>query len=253
MQTMIQGKVYEFYRSPRGRYTDKFNRMVKLATMADELIEKFDAMILRGKGVTETARLALACKLLITTGIRVGNESSAEGYVTKPHPNSKAEPRFVQTFGLTTLLPEHVAVKRGIVYLHFLGKRQIENSFKLDRATSQQVRRLYDTVTEGTLFDVSAYELTKFIKRSVGKGFSPKDFRTLRANMCAYEKLTELMKRKAPSTKKEQNAEVREVCEYVSENLNNTPSVCKASYIDTEFWEACRAYRAIVKKQRNKK
>ena len=247
----IFGTDYGFCRSARCGYDDKHNRMVKLATKFEELSEKFDRMILKGQYVTDNARLALACKMMMHTGIRIGNEGSAEGYVTKPHPNSKKEPEFVQTYGLTTLLPQHVLVKGRRVYLNFLGKKQVENSFVLNGELAKQVKRVLETVEEGeTLFEVSVYELTKFVKKYVGRRFTPKDFRTLRANMVAYEKLTEICGRELPSTKREFNAEVKEIATYVSENLNNTPGVCKTSYIDPMLWDEVAGLRPVTKKKK---
>lgn len=252
MKTMVNifGTDYGFCRSAKANYEDKHNRMVKLACMFEQLSEKFDRMIVKGDYVTDTARCALACKMMMYTGIRIGNEGSAEGYVTKPHPNSKKEPEFVQTYGLTTLLPQHVLVKGRKVYLNFLGKKQVENSFTLTGELAKQVKEVLKTVEDGeTLFEVTEYELTKFIKKYVGRRFTPKDFRTLRANMYAWEKFMEISERELPSTKSEFNKEVKEIATYVSEHLNNTPGVCKASYIDSMLWDEVADARPVTKKK----
>nr|DAO11043.1 MAG TPA: DNA topoisomerase 1 [Caudoviricetes sp.] len=244
------GEEYKFFRSLKGRNTDKFNRSVKLAYRFDELSEKFDGMIERGRNTSDNARLALACKLMMYTGIRIGNEGSSEGYVTQPHPNSSKEPEFVQTYGLTTLLREHVEVKRGVVYLHFLGKKQVENSFKLDKTLSKQVRALLNEYEAETIFDITAYELTKFVKKYVGASFTPKDFRTLRANIVAWDAVKDILERELPTTKKQRREEVKEVATYVSEHLNNTPSVCKVSYIDSALWDYLEELRQLQPKKR---
>lgn len=247
----IFGTDYGFCRSAKANYEDKHNRMVKLACKFEELSDKFDRMIEKGSYVTDVARCALACKMMMYTGIRIGNEGSAEGYITKPHPNSKKEPEFVQTYGLTTLLPEHVLVKGRKVHLNFVGKKQVENSFTLEGTLAKQVKEVLKTVEEGeTLFEVTEYELTKFIKKYVGRRFTPKDFRTLRANMCAWVKFSEICERELPSTKSEFNKEVKEIATYVSENLNNTPGVCKASYIDNQLWDEVALARPVTKKKK---
>lgn len=233
----IYGVDYVFAKSVNAGFDDKQKRAVKLASKFEELDKKFDGMIERGNYVTDTARCALACKMMMHTGIRIGNESSSEGYMTNPHPNSKKEPEFVKTYGLTTLLPNHIQVQRGKAYINFLGKKSVENSFCIGGTLAKQIKEVLSTVSDGeTFLEITAYELTKFIKRYVGRKFTPKDFRTMRANMYANEKMLELMKHEAPTTKREYNAEVREVCEYVSEKLNNTPGVCKKSYIDGDLW-----------------
>lgn len=233
----IYGVDYVFAKSVNAGFDDKQKRAVKLASKFEELDKKFDGMIERGNYVTDTARCALACKMMMHTGIRIGNESSSEGYMTNPHPNSKKKPEFVRTYGLTTLLPNHIQVQRGKAYVNFLGKKSVENSFCIGGTLAKQIKEVLSTASDGeTFLEVTAYELTKFIKRYVGRKFTPKDFRTMRANMYANEKMLELMKHEAPTTKREYNAEVREVCEYVSEKLNNTPGVCKKSYIDGDLW-----------------
>lgn len=231
----IYGVDYGFMKSPRGNFSDKQNRAVKLAMMFEELSDKFDGMISRGGFTSETARLALACKLMLYTGIRIGNEGSAEGYMTKPHPNSKVKPQFVQTYGLTTLKREHVYVKGRKVFFMFLGKKHVDNTFEIGGTLAKQMRTFLKLYSDDTLFGISAYQLTKFVKRYVGQGFKPKDFRTLRANMLAYEMYEEISDRELPTTKKDRNAELKEVAAYVAEFLNNTPGVCKASYIDGDL------------------
>lgn len=232
----IEGEAIGFFGKVKGANTNKFNRATKLAVVFEELDVKLCGIITRG-GTSLHSRMALAVRLLMHTGIRVGNESSAEGYTTKPHPNSKKEPEFVKTFGLTTLRYEHITVKGNRVYLNFVGKKQIENSFVLSSDLAKQVRELLKAQNEdGTLFGCSAYEITKFIHTYVGKQFSPKDFRTMKANIEAWSMLSTISSRPTPNTKREFNLEVREIAEHVSTCLNNTIGVCKKSYIDDQLF-----------------
>lgn len=246
----IFGQEYGFCRSAKCSYKDKHNRMVKLAFRFEELSNKFDGMIERGQYTSSNARLALACKMMMYTGIRIGNEGSAEGYMTKPHPFSKEEPKFVQTYGLTTLMKEHIECKGRKVFIHFLGKKHVDNTFTLTGVLARQVRMLYKLYDGNTMFGITDYQLTKFIKKYVGRQFTPKDFRTMKANMLAYEKFEEICERELPSTKKEYNAEVKEIATYVSEHLNNTPGVCKTSYIDSYLWDEVAEARPIEKRRK---
>lgn len=236
----VGGDMITFFRSPKGSYSGKFNRMVKLAKLFTGLDSMMGRIAKRGKLVTLNARLACACRLMLHTGIRIGNESSAEGYMTTVSPYDKTrEPEFVQTYGLTTLLPEHVTLRGGKVYLNFLGKRSVKNSFVVtgDLATHVEKIKLTAQPPE-TLFEITAYEFTKFVKRHIGANFTPKDLRTMRANIEAWKSFSrhkdELLKVK---TKSAFNALVKQVCTDVSEKLNNTASVCKTSYIDPYLWD----------------
>jgi DNA topoisomerase IB len=243
----IFGVEYGFCRSQKCSYKDKWNRAVKLAGMFEALSEKFDGIIERGSYSTDNARLALACKMMMYTGIRIGNEGSAEGYMTKPHPYSKEEPKFVKTYGLTTLLREHITFRRGRAYINFLGKKHVDNTFMVEGDLARQLKQMLASHNGNTAFGITDYELTKFIKRYVGRRFTPKDFRTMRANMYAYDMLAEILERENPHTKKEFNAEVKEIATYVSGMLNNTPGVCKKSYIDSYFWSELETLRPIIK------
>lgn len=225
-----------FFGKLKGSNTNKFNRAAKLASIFNELDDKMSRFVERG-GVSMHARCALAIRLMMHTGIRVGNEGSAEGYMTKPHPNSKKLPEFVKTYGLTTITKDHIQFARGKCYMNFVGKKQVDNSFELFSDLAAQVKILYryfqnESKNDLSLFGVTAYELTKFIKKYVGRQFSPKDFRTMRANIEAFYKVSEILDREVPTTKKQLNEEIREVASHVSECLNNTVGVCKKSYID---------------------
>ena len=144
----------------------------------------------------------------------------------------------MQTYGLTTLLPNHIQIQRGKAFINFIGKKSVENSFLVTGVLAKQIKAVLATVADGeTFLEITAYELTKFIKRYVGRRFTPKDFRTMRANMYASEKMAEFIRQPAPATKRAYNGEVREISEYVAEKLNNTPSVCKKSYIDGDMWQ----------------
>lgn len=243
IKTIVNNELILMDRPLAGHNSNKFNRAAKLLNSFRELDEKFSRMIDRGDCFTLTARLALACRFMMYTGIRIGNESSAEGYMTKPHPYSKEKPRFVQTYGLTTLRKEHFKSVKNTVRVYFVGKKQVDNYYEVKGELAQQVRKLLASNSE-TVFDISAYELTKFIKKYVGKQFSPKDFRTMRANIEACTYLNYLNENvEAPVTKKETRAEVREICEVVSEKLCNTHGICKKSYIDEMFWNVYNQFR----------
>lgn len=247
---ILNGTCYQMMRSAKCSNSDKFSRAAKLLHSYNKILDKMDGIIYRGHSTSEMARLALCVKLLMTTGIRVGNESSAEGYMTKLHPHEKGEPHFTQTYGLTTIKTSHVSTRGRYTYLNFIGKKSVENSFRLEGFIAQQLKRVIEwskSNDEDTIFSVSAYQLTKFIKKYVGRQFSPKDFRTMRANMYAWEKLTDLEKYYNPTTKKEFRAEQKEICTYVSEHLNNTPAVCKKNYIDPKFWDEFSELRYIDK------
>ena len=82
----INGDMVCLFAKQRGSNTNKFNRASKIAAMYEELESKLRGMIERAQPASHHSRVALATLLLMKTGMRVGNEESAEGYMTKPHP-----------------------------------------------------------------------------------------------------------------------------------------------------------------------
>ncbi len=214
----------------RGSNANKYNRAAKLYAKFDELEAKFTGMVERGiRSNTEQSRLALAVLLMMHTGVRVGNEASAEGYMTKPHPMSKKKPEFVQTFGLTTMKREHIRFRGTVAFISFLGKKQVDNYFRIDYPWSIYLKILL-SAQNSTLFGLTDYQINAFIKKSVGTQFSAKDFRTMRANRYAEQFIYETFE-DVYETKKELRIAIKSVFDFVSEKLNNTPGVCKRSYI----------------------
>ena len=223
----------KFFGKLRGNNSNKFNRVNKLAAQYNPLRTKMVGMVERGNLDTLHSRCALCVLFLMETGIRIGNEGSAEGYHTVPHPHAKnQESKFVQTYGLLTLLRKHVKSGAGGVRFEFVGKKQVDNKFHLPVYLAAYTRILHkERPPHEPFFGVTVYELNKFIKKYVGKEFSAKDFRTLRANVYAHNFLKGEIRFEIPETKKEKKALVTHVCTSVSELLNNTPGVVRKSYV----------------------
>jgi DNA topoisomerase-1 len=212
----------------RGHFSCKFNRVAKLSQTTKSLEKKLWMMYERGSAnATETSRAALATLVMLQTGVRIGNERSAEGYVSL---KKETKGKTVQTYGLCTILPEHV---RGVknVYLNFSGKREVAQSIKLDARLSKAVSSL---PMDETVFDLTHYQVTKFVHKYVGKKFMPKDFRTLVANQVAWKFIQTL---KPADTKKEFKSNLRTLCERVSLQLGNTPAMAKKAYINHELFD----------------
>src|SRR5579863_10210435 len=134
----------DYVGNPRGRYSDKNNRAAKLISIWDDLTEKFSRMTERGNGESDTARHAYGLLLMMETGIRVGNESSAEGWISENQIVARKSNKekgikkgdviwqhekfgeLVQTYGLTTLLNKHVRLKKDKLILSFTGKKLVD-------------------------------------------------------------------------------------------------------------------------------
>lgn len=223
----VEGDNVLFLGNPDGSMDNKFNRVTNIGSRYEEIKNKVMSKITDVQPPTPTEyNLAVAFLVLMRTGIRIGNETSAEGFHTDY--KEKGETVFAKTYGLTTLKQEHVRVKDGIVHLHFTGKKHVDNEYMLDESLS---RIMIKVINSGynPVFGISESELTKFIQKMTSPYLSSKDFRTFRANVYAYQKIEELGQ---PKNEDQYDEYEDEVYLYVSEFLNNTPQVVKRSYID---------------------
>ena len=233
-----RGSEYPSWGNLSGRYRTsdydqgKFNRYAKLGDMADELESGFQHLVESDIGSVD-GRCAYAALLMMNYGVRVGNEDSAEGYVSSMK-QSKGET--VQTFGTTTLRNKHINFIDGKMDLHFLGKEQVENYVSIDDPFLVKYGKLFvqnspDEKWLGIDYDM----MFDFVKRSVGEGFVPKDFRTFCANVTAWNVIEEKLGNPKPDTRTEVNAEVADIVEVVSARLQNTPGIAKRNYIDNRM------------------
>jgi DNA topoisomerase-1 len=209
----------------KGHFSNKWNRAAKLNNMFPELEVKLQGILERGyQKKSESYRCAVACLMMMHTGVRVGNERSAEGYISK---RKDALGREIQTYGLTTLKPKHVRAGK----LRFIGKREVAQLITIPALLRKDVERLASDKGE-TVFNLSLYQLSKFVKTYVGRNFSPKDFRTVVGCRIASEEVAQL---RPWSTKSEMKKQVRTVCEKVALQLGNTAAIAKKAYINPEI------------------
>lgn len=232
----IGGKQFTIFGKFKGANDNKFNRAAKLAHLFNSLERRLTECVNHNPISTEISRSSLACLMLMHSGIRVGNEDSADGYMTQPHPNQKDKvPEFVKTYGLTTLKKEHFVIKDNSIDILFLGKKCVDNSFTIKHPVIIAGLRalLADCSPDKYVFGITDSELTKFIKTNAGQQFSPKDFRTLRANLEAWNFLNSV--HESFMNKANYKSQVNMLYTYVASKLNNTKGVCKKSYVAPEI------------------
>jgi len=239
-----QGKYYPSWGSVNGRVKTqdydlaKYNRFAKIGIMADDISGIFKENIEADPESME-ARCSYACLLMMEHGIRVGNESSAEGYIS-------SEGEEVQTFGVTTLLRDHVRINEetNTLYLHFLGKTAVEHRIKIiDDFLEKWGLYYFKHPNEiDTWLGIDYDVLFSFIRDTLGDGFNPKDFRTFRGNVAAWNYIGgKIESKQKMDTATEANDLIREMVEHVSDVLGNTPGVARSNYIDSRMIDWVKA------------
>jgi DNA topoisomerase IB len=174
--------------------------------------------------LTKPRVLALAARLLDLGFFRIGSEDYAERN---------------ESYGLTTMLREHVTVGACEVIFDFpakSGQRRVQaiadrqalvmvGALKRRRSGSQ----LLAYRTSDGWRDLTADEVNAYLKRRSGGEFTAKDFRTWNATVLAAIALAGA---EEVNGKAAREREIKRAIKAVAAYLGNTPAVCRASYVD---------------------
>ncbi|MDL4814988.1 DNA topoisomerase IB [Actinomadura opuntiae] len=214
---------HEAWREQRDRA--KHDHVLELA---ERLPKVRDAIAghLAGRGYGRERVLSAAVRLIDLGFFRIGGEEYA------------AENG---TFGLATVLREHVTCRRGHVTFDYPAKGSKDRYQSVAEENVCKVvvglmRRKDDSPellayrTPAGWHDVTASDINEFIREVTGGDFTAKDFRTWHATVLAAVGLA-VSTRAGTAETARQKAVVRVVKE-VAAYLGNTPAVARASYID---------------------
>lgn len=169
--------------------------------------------------------LAVMVRLINQLYIRMGGEKSATHF---------------KTYGITTLKNRHLDIKRGgKLVFEFVGKSHVKHRKVLvddelaaimrDLKALGTSRKLFHYITDdGVARPVRAGDVNSYIKEITSPEFSAKDFRTWGATLQAAIALAELGK---PDCDANCKKNIVKAVKRVAEELGNTPTVCRGSYI----------------------
>lgn len=206
----------------------KFDAMIgfgnKLPSLRAQIEQDLNSDVLSRENV-----LAAVVKLLETTLIRIGNDRYA-----KQNKN----------YGLSTLRSKHVTQTEEGLAFDFVGKSAKEHHIELQderliaiiRACSDLPGyRIFKYIDEqGVKQLIESEDINGYLRQHTGTEYSAKDFRTWMASVLAaeylYEQADQEVMDSGPDSKARQQLVV-DMVKHVAENLGNTPSVCRASYI----------------------
>jgi DNA topoisomerase IB len=213
---------HELWREQRDR--DKHDRVLELGAVLPHVREVV-CRHLDGRGLGRDRVLAAAVRLIELGFFRPGGEEYAEEN---------------GTFGLATILKEHVTLTRGQLIFDYTAKgaKHREQAVAEDSVCAV-VRSLKRRREGGEMLlayrsgprwhDVSAADINAYIREVSGGDFTAKDFRTWHATVLAAVGLAVSQRADSATARKRAVARVvREVADY----LGNTPAVARASYID---------------------
>lgn len=178
---------------------------------------------LKQEGLGREKVLATVVRLMVRAFFRVGSER----YAVRN-----------RTFGIATLQKRHLAIEGNNLSFSYRGKRSIDQRRVVAATPLVEIirellelpgERLFRYVDEdGTVRDVTAQDVNRYLKEILGERYTSKDIRTWGGTLRAATILADL----GPArTKREAEKNVVLMCKLVSSELGNTPSVCRSAYI----------------------
>ena len=164
-------------------------------------------------------------RLINSLYIRVGTEKSVKNY---------------KTYGITTLQNRHLEIgKKGELVFNFVGKHHVKHRKILVDAELCQImnelkniggaRKLFNYLDEaGQTRSIKPNDINSYLKTATAPEYSAKDFRTWGGTLLAALELAESGK---AEDEKQLKKNVLRAVKNVAEQLGNTPTVCRGSYI----------------------
>jgi DNA topoisomerase I len=213
---------HEQWRKLRGR--EKHARVIDFARRLPAARQRVSEDLTL-PGMPRERALATAFRLLDLGFFRVGGESYAEEN---------------GSFGLATVHKEHVRITGNAAVFQYLAKSGVRREVAIldpDVVAAIEIlkrrRRGSDEILawqDGKSWaDVTSSDINAYVKQVTGPRWSTKDFRTWHGTVLAAVALSEPQ---APSSPTAAKREVSRAMRKVSERLGNTPTVCRASYVD---------------------
>jgi len=188
--------------------------------------------------LTERRVLACSVRLLDLGFFRIGSEDYAERN---------------ESYGLTTMLREHVTIGEHEVIFDFpakSGQRRVQAI--ADPQALAMLAALKRRRTGSQLLayraavgwrELTAEEVNAYLKRKSGGPFTAKDFRTWNATVLAAVALAGAESAGGHATRER---EVKQAVKTVAAYLGNTPAVCRASYVDPRVIDRFHAGATIA-------
>lgn len=220
--------------------TAKHEHVLEVAAALPEVRRRV-AEDLEGRGLSRERVLACAARLLDLGFFRIGNETYR---------------RDNGTYGLTTLLKEHVSCRRGEVCITYPAKySKTQTRALVDPPACKVLRallrrrgagpRLFAYWQGAAWHELRAAELNDYLRARAGTDITAKDFRVWHATVLAAVALA-VSEQVADESKAARKRAVTRAVREVSDYLGNTPAVCRASYINPRVIELFGEGRTIA-------
>jgi DNA topoisomerase IB len=225
----IQAVYHDVWRAQRD--AAKFDRVLSLAERLPRLRRRISADLTAGG---EQRVLAATVRLLDLGTFRIGNPEYADEH---------------DTFGLTTLQRRHVNVHRDEIRFSYTAKYGMDRVEVVhDRSVADVIRALrrrraradepvFGWRQGGRWCPLRSDKVNEYLQDVAGMEVTAKDFRTWHATVLMA---VALAAESSPRSKTASRRAIASAYRTVSDQLGNTPSVVKASYVDPRLLDLYR-------------
>lgn len=180
--------------------------------------------------LTKNKIISLILKIVMLCGFRIGNLKYQKLY---------------NSFGISNIFTSHINKKGASIFIRFIGKKGVINECEVtDKILINEIEKLitgkksdeyvftYKDKNEETV--ITANEINNWLK-SYHKDITSKMFRTWDTNLMFIEIMrTHEDPVKLTTTNRKKN--VIEAMKKISNQINNTPTVCKSQYLHIDLW-----------------
>ncbi|MBV9292013.1 MAG: DNA topoisomerase IB [Frankiales bacterium] len=216
-------RYHDAWRNARDRA--KHERMLDFAARLPEARQRMLTDLQRDD-IDRPRILAAAARLLDLGFFRIGSEEYAEKN---------------ESYGLATLRRDHVTCSGDVITFNYRaksGKQRVQSvgdpqlcslvrTLRRRRGGGEELLA-YRTVDGWA--DVKSHDINAYLREITGGDFTAKDFRTWHATVLCAVALA--VSADAPTSESARKRAVARAVQEVSHYLGNTPTVCRASYID---------------------
>jgi DNA topoisomerase-1 len=218
------------------RSLTKFSRLLAFGEKLGELRQQLKKDLNR-PGLDRDKVVALVLTLMDQSFIRIGNEEYAKKN---------------KSYGLSTLLDDHVEIKGANLRFSFVGKKGVPHDVTLhDQKLARLVRKCKEIPgqhlfqfygTDGERHPLESGHVNDYLHQHTGLALSAKDFRTWGGTVKMVSCL-ETVLHDEPDLAPEKV--IRKAVKEVATNLGNTPTVCSKYYIHPQVVELFHSGKLI--------
>jgi len=236
-----QYRYHDDWRESRDRI--KFQEMEAFAKALPDLRDRLDHGLAKRELVFERV-CSCAVRLLDLGLFRIGSER----YETEN-----------ESYGLATIKRKHVTISGGEAIFDYPSKSGQRSTHRINDPVVMPTLKALKQRKGGTKLkdflvykdgrewkDLESDDVNAFIKETAGDGFSAKDFRTWSATVLAAISVAQPHEREDGKTKASRKRIINAAVERTAKYLNNTPAVCRSSYIDPRVFDRFESGETIA-------